>query len=262
LFGKNILNNRQTIIYDPNTNKFSEIFVNTIKDIFKKFDILLNRYLGFKEFKGFWECIQNDKTINEKYFNNNILNRYQSYLNGITEKGFIDFFKDVYLSKNGKEEINNWLNKLGYDNDLYPLKSRCFMITFNTEVPIKVSVYSTLNTYLYSKIERLVLISNGKKIKEKGDISILQYKSLYNNVFGIGAINNGDKAYVVGVIINKKKGYIFSDKRNKIEKLIEPGKCEFYFYFYCDNNPKNIKKYGEINYNNIINLDVDYYSVN
>ena len=264
LFGKNILNNRQTIIYDPNTNKFSEIFVNTIKDIFKKFDILLNRYLGFKEFKGFWECIQNDKTINEKYFNNNILNRYQSYLNCITEKGFIDFFKDVYLSKNGKEEINNWLNKLGYDNDLYPLKSRCFMITFNTEVPIKVSVYSTLNTYLYSKIERLVLISNGKKIKEKGDISILQYKSLYNNVFGIGAINNGDKAYVVGVIINKKKGYIFSDKRNKIEKLIEPGKCEFYFYFYCDNNsiPKNIKKDGEINYNNIINLDIDYYSVN
>ena len=137
------------------------------------------------------------------------------------------------------------------------------MITFQTEIPIKVSVYNnTLNTYLYSKIERLVLLSNAKKIKEKKEITILQYKSLYNNIFGIGAVNYGDKAYVVGIIINKKKGYIFSDKRNKIEKLIEPGKSEFYFYFYIDENNINIKKDGDTNYDNLLNLDIDYYSVN
>ncbi len=259
-FGKTKLNsnNSQTILYDQKNNKLSDIFINVIKDIFKKFDLLLNRYLEYKEFKGFWECIQDDKTINEKYFNNNILNRYQSYLKGITEKGFIDFFKDVYLSRNGKEKIYDWLNKLGYDKDLYSLKSRCFMINFHTETPIKVSVYNTLNTYLYNKIERLILLSEGQKMKEKGDIIIIQNKSLSSNIFSIGAINNGNKVYVVTILVNKKKGYIFSDKRNKIEKLIEPGKCEFYFHYYIINIYNN-KKGEEIN--NIINLEIDYYSV-
>ena len=245
--------------YNQNTEQFSEIFINAIKDIFKKFDLLLNRYLGYKEFKGFLECVQNEKTINENHFNNNILNKYQSYSNGITEKGFIDFFKDIYLSKNGKEEINNWFNKLGYDKNLYPLKSRCFMITFHTETPIKVSVYNTLETYLFSKIERLILISNGKKIYQKDDVDVLQNKSEYNNIFSVGAVNNGQKPYVVEMKVNKKKGYIFSDRRNKIEKMIEPGKCEFYFYYYInENNLYNNSKRG---IENNINLDIDYYSV-
>ena len=262
LFGRTKMNysNSQNIIYDSNKKKFTDIFINTIKDIFKKFDILLNRYLGFKEFKGFWECIQNDKTINENYFNNNILNKYQSYLNGITEKGFIQFFQDVYSSRNGKDEILKWFNKLGYDKDLYPLKSRCFMITFHSETPIKVSVYNTLETYLHSKIERLILISNGKKIKQKNDIIVMQYKALNSNIYTVGAINQGDKPYVVVILINKKKGYVFSDKRNKIEKLIWPGKGEFYFYlYYDDNNSNNNTKKVDINFNNF--LEIDYYSV-
>ena len=262
LFGRTKMNysNSQNIIYDSNKKKFTDIFINTIKDIFKKFDILLNRYLGFKEFKGFWECIQNDKTINENYFNNNILNKYQSYLNGITEKGFIQFFQDVYSSRNGKDEILKWFNKLGYDKDLYPLKSRCFMITFHSETPIKVSVYNTLETYLHSKIERLILISNGKKIKQKNDIIVMQYKALNSNIYTVGAINQGDKPYVVVILINKKKGYVFSDKRNKIEKLIWPGKGEIYFYlYYDDNNSNNNTKKVDINFNNF--LEIDYYSV-
>ena len=254
LFGKSKNNNNiQTILYDSNNKNFSDVFINTIKDIFKKFDILLNRFLGYKEFKGFWECVQNNKTLNENYFNINILNKYQSFMNGITEKGFIDFFKDVYLSKNGKEEIYKWLNKLGYDKDLYPLKSRCFMIAFHTESSIKVSVYNTLETKLYSKVERLILSTNGKKIKEKKDIIVLQYKSMNSNVFSVGAVNQGNKAYVVEIRINKKKGLHFNDKRNKIEKMIEPGKCELFFYFYAD---ESVKKED-----NIINLELDYYSV-
>ena len=256
------LKNTQINIYNQNTEKFSDIFINVIKDIFNKFDMLLNRYLGYKEFKGFWECAQNETTINENFFNNNILNKYQSYSKGITEKGFIDFMKEVYLSKNGKEEVNNWLNKLGYDKNLYPLKSRCFMITFHTDTPIKVSVYNALETYLYPKIESLISISKGKEIYKKGNIVILQSKSEYNNIFSVVGVNNGEKPYVVGIKLSKKKGYIFSDKRNKIEKMIEPGKCEFYFHYYInDNNMNNNSNKGIDNSYNNLKLDIDYYSV-
>ena len=131
------------------------------------------------------------------------------------------------------------------------------MITFQSEKPIKVSVYNTLETYLHSKIERLILVSNGKKIKQNNIIIVLQNKSMNSNVVTIGAINQGDRPYVVIMSINRRMGLNFSDKRNKIEKLIEPGKGEFYFYLYLDNNSKN--ENIDINLNNI--LDIDYYSV-
>lgn len=35
----------------------SMLFESTVADIFRKFDMLLRRELGFSEFKGFCECV-------------------------------------------------------------------------------------------------------------------------------------------------------------------------------------------------------------
>ena len=43
-----------------------ELFDVTINDIFRKFDMLLNRELAYCEFKGFCECI--GRSLNEKEF--------------------------------------------------------------------------------------------------------------------------------------------------------------------------------------------------
>ena len=53
LFGRNVLNNncRTEEIYNLETKNFLQIFINTVKDIFKKFDILLNKCLNYIEFK-------------------------------------------------------------------------------------------------------------------------------------------------------------------------------------------------------------------
>ena len=40
--------------------------ISTIKDLFRKFDLLLNNELGFLEFKGFYECI--NKALDAKTF--------------------------------------------------------------------------------------------------------------------------------------------------------------------------------------------------
>lgn len=73
------------------------VFIATIKDIFKKFDMLLNRELKYSEFKGFWECITNNP-ISKEEFEEGILNRYTSSNEGITEKGFINFFIDNLIN--------------------------------------------------------------------------------------------------------------------------------------------------------------------
>jgi hypothetical protein len=42
-----------------------EIFEATINDIFRKFDMLLNKELTYTEFKGFCECIGRNMTEKE-----------------------------------------------------------------------------------------------------------------------------------------------------------------------------------------------------
>ena len=132
LFGRSLLNNLKTEnknnengveIYNMETKIFSSIFINTVKDIFKKFDILLNKSLGFREFKQFLECVKVDTSSFDENVFKNITEEFQSYNGCITENGFVEFWKKKTIEN--IEEVKNWLKALGYDNDLYPLKSRC-----------------------------------------------------------------------------------------------------------------------------------------
>jgi len=59
--------------------------------------MLLNRELKYSEFKGFWECITNT-TISKEEFDEGILGKYNCSNEGITEKGFINFFIDNLLT--------------------------------------------------------------------------------------------------------------------------------------------------------------------
>jgi len=59
---------------------------------------LLNRKLGYNEFKGFWECIKNT-SISQNEFEKNILSNFSNYDKGVTEKGFISFFENSLLQE-------------------------------------------------------------------------------------------------------------------------------------------------------------------
>ena len=77
--------------------KMNELVESTIIDIFRKFDMLLNRELSYIEFKGFFECL--NKSISEKEFKAQILERYASSSRGLTQRGFICFFKDAIIQQ-------------------------------------------------------------------------------------------------------------------------------------------------------------------
>jgi hypothetical protein len=91
-------NQSHTNLYNHEEKTLNEIFITTIKDIFKKFDLLLTRKLGYNEFKGFWECIKNT-SISQSEFENFILDKFAKYEDGLTEKGFIQFFEWAYLKE-------------------------------------------------------------------------------------------------------------------------------------------------------------------
>ena len=76
--------------------RLHELVESTITDIFRKFDMLLNRELSYLEFKGFYECL--NKNISENDFKNQILDKFASTTKGISLRGFIDFWRDSIIN--------------------------------------------------------------------------------------------------------------------------------------------------------------------
>ena len=256
LFGRSVINEIKTEqkrggeIYNMETKAFSQIFINTVKDVFKKFDILLNKSLGFREFKQFLECVKTDlNNFDENEFKN-ILAQYQSYNDMITENGFIEFWKKNLIEN--ELEVKTWLKNLGYDEDLFPLKSRCFMLTFHSDIPISVSARDNLNTDLNKKIDKLVIKTMGIKIKNKKDISVFQYQSKISNIFSYGCLNEGNEPFKVNIIFRSENN-IYSAGKNKIEKIVQPNKYEFLTHVFPLPNT---------DMNNELEFSIEYFPIN
>ena len=259
LFGRSILNevknekkenNITTELYNIETKTFSPIFISTVKDIFKKFDILLNKSLSFREFKQFLECVKSDLANFDENEFKNILAQFQSYNGSITENGFVEFWKKKLIEN--KEEIKNWFEALGYDNDLYPLKSRCFMLTFHSDIPISVSARDALSTDLNKKIDKLIIKSMGEKIKSKKDISVFQYQSKISNIFSYGCLNEGNEPFRVCLNFRSENN-IYSAGKNKIEKIVQPNKYEFFTHIFPLPNT---------DMNNELEFSIEYFPLN
>ena len=258
LFGKNFINNNnnfnENIYYDLENKNFSIIFINAVKEIFKKFDILSKKILNFEEFYNFYSCVSKNNEMTEEKFSN-LLEKYQSFNDGFTEQGFIDFFKKKFLSDGGEKEVKIWFKNLGYDDELYSLKSRCFMLNFHSDNAIKISVKDAIKTDINNKIEKLLLKNYGERIKTKKDICVLKYQSKASSIFSIGIVNDGNEIYRVILSFKEAKNIIFSEDINQIEKVVKPGKYELFTnIFYFDNNEDG----GSDN----IDFNVEYYPVN
>ena len=221
-----------TILYDETKKDFTPIFKNTINDIFKKFDLLLNQKLMFTEFKGFYSSIFKQQ-LSEDDFNNIYLKNYSSHENGITEKGFYQIFKDIYLNE-GEEKIKEILNNLGYDKDLYSLRSRNFMITFHSNNEIIINVRDNLGTDLNSKINKIAFKNNSNEIFKEGDVSVIQYQNKGCDIISFGCFNHSNDCLNVTLSFdNENNEIIIGGNVNVIHKIIQPNSYEFFANVFC-----------------------------
>ena len=251
IFNFNISDNDdKNYLYNLETKKFSKIFIDTIKDIFKKYDIYLNNCLNYEEFNNFYKCINNE-TLSEKDYNINISSNYQSYNKSITEKGFIDFFKNKYFDINGEKQIKKWLYNLGYTDKLFSFKEKSFIITFHSDNEIKIKINDALSNNLNTKIEKIILKNNGEIIKKKNNIIVLRYQSKDSNIFSYGILNN-DIIPLRIILSFKEYNHIIFNGNNRVEKIVQPRKYEFYLHLFYFNENVNI---------NDLNFEVDYYLV-
>ena len=155
--------------------------------------MLLNRELGYSEFRGFCECV--GRPISETEFQL-ILSKFSSTKTqekkssqggpgsagsngendrasqrtardgGLTLEGFKAFFVSE-IETDGMEEdrMFEWLASLGYDQDLYSIKSRCFMLTFHSSIDLSVSVRDAIQTDLDTRSNLQIVDRFGQELE-------------------------------------------------------------------------------------------------
>ena len=121
--------------------------------------MVISNTIDFKEFKGLYDII--GKKITELEFKTNILSSYCSSEGGLTEKGFKQWFVDQVKTE-GEDVVFGWLNKLGYDQDLYSIRSRLFTATFHSktvegEGQMEVKIRDAIGTDIDNVTNKLVI---------------------------------------------------------------------------------------------------------
>ena len=158
---------------------------------------------------------------------------------GLTLAGFQDFFQDqltqlVRLTNSAPQSeqiIFKWLEHLGYDKDLYPIRSRCFVLSMHSERPLQVDVRDATQTDIDTRTCLLILEKFGQELKKSKQGYRLLY-SFSDKIFGYSyAVQNiKSKKIKVRLDCSKSESMLFSTPTSIIEKTIEAGATEFFMH--------------------------------
>jgi hypothetical protein len=213
-----------------NAGNFHPDFSATIIDVFNKFDLVVSGTIDFKEFKGFLEII--GKTIkDEKEFNETVANKFVSYKNALTVRGFKEWWRQALLSE-GEAQIWQYLEKLGYDHDLYSVRSRLFNVSFHSrclegEDPVEVRIRDTVGTDIDNKTNEMIIQKYGEEEASGEGYKVFSHFS--NNAFSYSYAvkNETDKPIEATIDLGGSDNMGFSSKGPLIKKTIPAGELEF-----------------------------------
>lgn len=176
-----------------NSVQIRQYYCNTIYDVFRKIDLAINGILSAKELNQFGRIVGDNKlrSIRQSDFKSEKFKDMSCTAEGLTKFGFVQ-----YLFKNYKpDDIANMLRKLGYDEKLNSLKSRVFVITFQSDEPLRVTINDILEGNMYKTAMNLYL--NFLKEEERVEIDdnhdeleIIKYYDSAAKVYLFGVMNN------------------------------------------------------------------------
>lgn len=126
--------------------------------------------LTYDEFRGIAECIS--RKLSEEEFKTDFLTKFCSTAKGLTYRGFRDFLvksiKDL-----GEPIVWEWLENLGYDKDLHPMRSRTFVVSFHSDAELAVTVKDAVPTDIDSKTNALIIERFGQESENKRGVKVL-----------------------------------------------------------------------------------------
>jgi len=220
-----------TILLMDSVGTFHPLFISTIKDIFNKFDLNGNCAIELTEWKGFMEIIGQPQPKDMLDYKNTVMARFCSCAEGVTLRGFVDWWKKAMLEQ-GEPTIWSWLEKLGYDRDLYSVRSRNITLTFQSRgleeaEPIEVRIRDSVCTDVENKTTEMILNSYGKVEAQGQGYRLVSLYSPGGMSFTYGISNEGDKAIEATLDMSSSENLQFSSKGPLVKKVVKAGETEF-----------------------------------
>jgi hypothetical protein len=135
-----------------------------LKDLFRKLDKLtIDNCLDYNEFRILYQRL--NLKLTEDDYNRNILRVYSpSYPGGLDKRAFLNFWKGL-IKLNKEPIVWRYLEKLGYDRDMYPVESRNFMLVLHSLKPVAVSVIE--NPGFDTLVNQIIINKEGKEIEKR-----------------------------------------------------------------------------------------------
>jgi hypothetical protein len=202
-----------------------------IRDIFRRLDkVQINNILEFSEFQEFYGRL--NITLTEQDFQKKILAKFcNNDEGGINKRGFLELWKDA-IKTQGESAIWRWFEKWGYDKDLYPSESRCFMLTMHSinSVAIQIEEASIKKDY-DELVNKMIIERFGEELESKPNAYRLLHKFYESSyTFSYAIENIGSRAIEITLDCNTSRNMIFSEPSGKVTKVVEPGNIEFFMH--------------------------------
>lgn len=191
---------------------------------------MINNVLEFSEFQEFYQRV--NVPITEADYQKKILKRFcNNEQGGISKRGFLDFWRDAVKTQ-GESAVWRWFEKWGYDKDLFPVESRCFMLTIHSIKSIAIQIEEASSKKDYDDLVNKMIVERfGEELESKeGAYRLLHkfYEASYT--FSYAVENLGNRTLEVTLDCTSSRNMVYSEPSGKITKLVEPGAIEFFMH--------------------------------
>jgi calpain-15 len=193
---------------------------SNLKDIFRKANSCVGEGLSYSEFQNLMSQVEVSFSADEF---EELKSKVASVEDGITKEGFIEYIRGMERS-HGEDKIREWLSVWGYDEYLYSVKSRSYILTVHSYTPLNVyNIPSDPKEDLTIKAWTLVLNRYGDVRHENNGVNTHRLKHSQVGASTFAVMNPSQKNVTVTCDYSASEGLIFSCGKSKVTKVIRPG---------------------------------------
>jgi len=227
----------QISLIDPATGSLHPQFAATLRDIFNKFDLVISNTIECKEFMGFTQIVGKTTVKDEASFKALVLDKYNSNDQGLTLKGFLQWWKAQIIAE-GESVVWVWLEKLGYDRDLFSVRSRLLTLGVHSrplegEATVEVRVREALATDLDAKLNEMILAEFGAEETAGDGYKVISVVSDGAYSYSYGIKNLKDTAIEAVVDMSQSDNVAFSSRGPLVRKTVKPNSICFMMHAQC-----------------------------
>jgi calpain-15 len=196
--------------------EFHPLFESTLKDIFRKANCYIGEDLSHTEFSTLLKLA--GIAFSRSQFRE-LRKQVHSTKHGITKEGFIEFMREM-LHKYGEATIRDWLNKWGYDEYLYSVHSRCFVLTLHSYHPLKVQMSLIGDSHVTQNAWGLLLERFAKVKGERHGARLGCIMHTTANAFTYGVLNENSYEVTAELDFSTSEGLVYSCEKRKSSRII------------------------------------------